>query len=95
MQDNESPEKILVREVEEELCVLLREYEFLLVRQTPNMWFHLFVLEVPDYWEALVTVREGDYGRFYTEEEIRAEALMTPLIREMLITLFSLLHPPS
>jgi mutator protein MutT len=76
LEDGESPETGLFREVQEELDYqphsvrLFRKYEH---REWEE---HVFVSEVDENFENEIRVLEGQYGRFLNEAELQAEILM-------------------
>jgi 8-oxo-dGTP pyrophosphatase MutT (NUDIX family) len=76
VEDGESPETALFREILEELeyhprnVRFFRKYEYIDCEQ------HVFLSEVDENFEAEVNVLEGEYGRFLTESELKAEKVI-------------------
>src|SRR5712671_5428225 len=76
IEDGESPETALFREVREELDYqprnvrLFRKYEYI------DRELNVFVSEVDEHFEDEIDVLEGQYGRFLNECELQAEKLL-------------------
>src|SRR3989344_5989887 len=74
IKEGESPEKAMLRELQEELEYQPRSYEFLGVYYDfiPNEK-HIFYAEVPADFEQRLKIHEGQYGKFFKREEILVE----------------------
>ena len=76
IEDGESPETALFREILEELNYhprnvrLFRKYEYINYEQL------VFISEVDENFEAEIKVLEGEYGRFLSESELKAEKVI-------------------
>ncbi len=78
IEKGEKPKQTLMREVEEELGYIPAAHRFFGKYVSPTSIKHVFVEEVGEDFDRLVTVLEGEYGKFFTESEIQQE----PLVRE-------------
>jgi 8-oxo-dGTP pyrophosphatase MutT (NUDIX family) len=70
VEDQESPEGAMLREIKEELGFTPSGYIFFSRYEFAHMIDHVFALEVAPGFEDTVTVLEGEYGKFLTLEEI-------------------------
>lgn len=77
IEEGESPEVGLMREVAEELAYrpvdvkFFRSYEL-----AGNFQQYVFLCEVDDRFEAEITVLEGEYGKFFDEPGLEAEKVI-------------------
>lgn len=69
----ETPEETLVREIQEELDYTLKKFELLDTYDFKWGISSMFIGEVESEFESLVEVREGEYGRFFSKDEISSE----------------------
>ena len=67
---SENPEEALRREIKEELSFDIEAYKLLGRYDFPRDVKHAFVLEVGENFENEIKVLEGDYGRYFTHQEI-------------------------
>lgn len=83
VEEGESVTDALSREIREELNynpvapVYFSHYEHATVS------FHLFIEEVTANFEILVSVQEGEYGKFFTHQEACDEPTATDMVRLM------------
>lgn len=74
VEEGETPEDTVVRETYEELTIhitnhsFFREYYFAGVGK-----FHVFSMEVGEDFEDIITIREGQYGKFLGTSQLRQE----------------------
>ena len=68
----ETSEEGLLREIEEELCITPKNYQFLGRYETPPAYVSVYYMEVSDGFESLVNVQEGQYGRFLSRQDIES-----------------------
>lgn len=83
----ESVEDGLRREVKEELDFVPNGYEKLGIYESSKIR-HIFVLEVGEDFEIKVKVLEGEYGRFFNEEEVASEPKFIKVNRPILQDLY-------
>jgi len=90
-EEGEDPALAAVREVQEELNLIIRETDLRLVTRKP--WVHeglgvdetivLFELATEVRWD-MIEIREGAGGAFLTKEEALSLPNLTPLARELI-----------
>jgi mutator protein MutT len=76
LEDGESPETALFREVREELDYQPRSVRLFRKYEHSDWEEHVFVSEVDENFENEIRVLEGQYGRFLNEAELQAETVM-------------------
>jgi len=76
IEDGESPETALFREVREELDYQPHNIRFFGKYQYIDCEQYVFVSEVDKDFEAEVRVLEGEYGKFLSESELKAEKVI-------------------
>src|SRR6516162_3841217 len=76
IEDGESPETALLREVREELDYQPRNVRFFRKYDHVDFEEHVFVTEVDETFENEIRVLEGQYGTFLNESELQSEKLM-------------------
>jgi hypothetical protein len=59
-----------VRETREELNIDIKGYKFFNKYETIFALVDLFVLKVDDNFENEITILEGDYGKWFSKEEM-------------------------
>ncbi len=67
---NEKPEIALQREMKEELNLASNEYKFFGKYEFEDKVFYVFVLKVKHDFENQITVYEGEFGKYFEEDEI-------------------------
>ena len=92
MESGETPEETLMREIKEELVYDLRGHKFLGRYEFEKVVLFVFVLRVKNDFESKIEVREGDGGKFFTQEEINSEPKMIDWDREILGEFFHKFH---
>lgn len=90
VEEGETPEEALVREIKEELGYAPKNHRFLGAYDFPEYRVKLYVFceQVSDNFENTVKVREGQYGKFFTEEELMREPKVAPWDRATLQNIF-------
>lgn len=73
IEENETPEQALVREIREELDIVLEECAFFDRYEHFSAVQTVFTKQVDDNFEKSVKVLEGEYGKFFTKKEIFKE----------------------
>ena len=76
IEENESPEAALIREVYEELVYKPRDVRFFRRYEHRNVEQYVFICEVDENFESEISVLEGQYGKFLNESELKAEKLI-------------------
>jgi 8-oxo-dGTP pyrophosphatase MutT (NUDIX family) len=71
--DNENPEQALLREIKEELDLVLDEFDHFGTYYLPKTVVDVFTTEVGINFEKEITVLEGDYGKWFSEEDFERE----------------------
>ncbi len=84
MEEGETPEEAMLRETQEELCITPKDYWFFWTYRFFFKVVHVYAIEVGADFEQTVTVCEGEYGRFFSMEEIEKEPLMLAWVLEIL-----------
>src|SRR5215813_11127088 len=72
IEEGESPEAALFREIREELDYQARNFGFFRRYEFGNYQVNVFLSHVDDTFESEITVLEGEYGRFLNEAELQA-----------------------
>ena len=73
IEPGETKEQALVREIKEELNYSLQEYKFLDSFEFARSIRITFYMKAPDDFEDKIEVLEGDYGKYFSEEEAEKE----------------------
>ncbi len=73
----EEPEESLKREIKQELDFLPSGYTFLGTYEGIHDFRYIYTLKVNEEFEKEVSILEGQYGKYFTEEEIVKESLLT------------------
>lgn len=92
IENGETPEEALEREILEELCFEPIGYKYLNVYETPNSVNSVYYLEVGNDFEKRIEVREGQYGKFFTETEVLNEPKFRDHNKTILRELFNKLR---
>ena len=71
---NESPEETMLREIKEELNFVPKRFIHIGEYKSNTEIDNLFVMEVTDDFESKIEVMEGEYGKWFSEEEILKES---------------------
>ncbi len=96
LEEGENPEEALDREIKEELCFnpkgqeFLGKYDFtgeLVVGWSANAYF----LKVSDNFEKEIKVMEGEYGKFFSEDEVAKEPMLINEDKKIIRDLYKLL----
>jgi 8-oxo-dGTP pyrophosphatase MutT (NUDIX family) len=70
IEKGESVEKALIREISEELAYIPKNPVYYGKFETARSILHVFIEKVPENFEKVVTVTEGEYGKFLSFEAI-------------------------
>jgi 8-oxo-dGTP pyrophosphatase MutT (NUDIX family) len=71
IEEGESTEVALLREIREELNYRPTNVRFFERYQCDHCELNVFLSEVGEHFEAEITVLEGEYGRFFNEAELQ------------------------
>ena len=71
--ENETPEEALIREIKEELDFIPENFKHFGEYNLPNIIMDLFVLKVGDDFEKRIKISEGDYGKWFSEQDFLNE----------------------
>lgn len=84
IEEGETPEEAFMRETWEELEYRPSAYRVFETFDTEHYTIHLFAEEVPDDFESVVNVLEGEYGKFLTLRDVEAlpETERVPMLLE-------------
>lgn len=77
IEDGETPEAALIREAKEELNLDLKDFRSLRAFEFERWIMNVFYSEVDENFDKIITVLEGQYGKWFTEEEVQNEKMMT------------------
>jgi len=73
IEEGESPEDGLKREVKEELSIENIEYELFCHYEFYGNICDVYTTKVEKGFDNQITIREGEYGKFFTEKEVQNE----------------------
>lgn len=73
----ESPDQALTREIKEEMNFIPEDYEMLGKYESPTSIKYVFILKVDENFEEEIKILEGQYGKYFTEDEVRKESKLT------------------
>lgn len=67
---DESPEEALIREIQEELTYTSVGIEYFGEYESERTKKFVYILEVDDRFEKEIRIKEGEYGKYFSENEI-------------------------
>ena len=81
IEEGETPEQTLEREIQEEMCFTPKDYIFLekyyFLENPVSGWIaHVYYLKVDDNFEKVIKIMEGEYGKFFSENEVVNEPMI-------------------
>ena len=88
VEQGETPEQAFLREVEEELSYRPRSYRHLGRFDVDVKYLDVYVQQVETDFEARATVREGEYGRFFSEQEVMSEEKLSAWDKNIIMELY-------
>jgi len=91
-ENGENPEQALRREIIEETSFVPSGYTYLREYEFPRSIKSIFYLEVGDEFEKQIEVKEGEYGKYFTEDEALNEPKLIEEDKIVLRDLFSKLR---
>jgi len=77
IEHGENPQEALVREIKEEMAFMPQGYEWLGEYEGERSIKYVFILGVDDDFEKKIEVLEGEYGKYFTEDEALHEPKLT------------------
>ncbi len=77
IEGDETREEAMLRESKEELSFIPSNYFYVGEYSDNYSISHYFAFEVLDKFEENIKIGEGDYGKFFSEEEIKNESKLT------------------
>ncbi|MDP2704416.1 MAG: NUDIX domain-containing protein [bacterium] len=89
IKDGETPEQALEREIQEELTFKSTKHSFFKKYDLERCVAYVYLIKVEDDFENTIQVKEGDYGKFFTEEELAQEKNVIPHDRQILKDIFT------
>lgn len=72
-EENEAVEEALIREIKEELNIDLKDYNHFGKYYLPKTVVDVFTIETDGNFENEIVISEGDYGRWFSEEDFEKE----------------------
>lgn len=90
--NTETPEKALEREIEEELTFIPSGYIFLKKYESNKNIVNVFILKVDDDFENRVKVNEGEFGKFFSDEDALSEPKIIDAHKSILKDMFNFLN---
>ncbi len=70
---NETPEEALLREIKEELDFVPEDFSHFGKYELPKKVMDLFIIKVNNDFESKIGVLEGEYGRWFSEQDFMNE----------------------
>ncbi|MFA6099583.1 MAG: NUDIX domain-containing protein [Patescibacteria group bacterium] len=83
-ENDENIEQTLEREIQEELSIAPKEYKFFGTYESEGAILSVFLMEVKDDFELTIKVNEGEYGKFFDEQESQAETKLSETDKRIL-----------
>jgi 8-oxo-dGTP pyrophosphatase MutT (NUDIX family) len=77
IEKEENTEQAMLREIKEELDFIPDKYSYLGEYIDEYSISHYYITEVKDDFTKNIKVKEGDYGRFFSEKEVENESKLT------------------
>lgn len=85
---DESPEECLVREIKEELGINISGHSYFCHYEFYGAIMDVFIMEVPKDFSDKVIVGEGEYGKFFSYDQVVAEQKIVNQDRLILLNFF-------
>lgn len=75
-EENETSEEALKREIKEELNFIPENYKYLGRYDSERSRKDVFTLEVTENFEKQITILEGDYGKWFSKDDLDKEKII-------------------
>ena len=85
----ETPEQCLEREIKEELNIEIESYTFLGRYEFLRKIAFVFYKEMDDGFESKITILEGDYGKWFSQQDIEKEPFLIHEDKTILLDIFN------
>ncbi len=95
IEQDETPEQAIKREIKEELDIEISDYEHFSRYEFYGSIFEVYTIQVDKNFSEKITVLEGQYGKFFTEEEAESEEKLLLQEKLMLHNFFGILKRNS
>ncbi len=92
IEEGETSEQALEREIQEELCFMPKGYEFFGKYDFTDWAANVYFLKVSNNFEKEISVVEGEYGNFFSEDEIKNESMIASHDKDILGDFYRLLN---
>lgn len=95
MEKGENPIQALEREIKEELDFDVKNYQFLGQYHSfsdVSVMLNVYFVKIGDDFENMITVREGEYGKFFSEDEVAKEPKLIESDKMIIKDLYNLLR---
>ena len=84
LENDETPEEGMLREIKEELDYTPKNYQFLKAFEFTRSIRNVYYMRAEDDFEKQITVLEGQYGKYFKEDEALSEPLLIDEDKEVL-----------
>ena len=94
LEPGETHEQAMIREIKEELNFTPTQYKFLGTYNSSvnkNFFMHMYYEQVEDNFEDIITVSEGECGKFLSEEEALDEPMLIESDKKILEDFFAII----
>ena len=92
VEPGEDPHTALLRELKEELNYRPKHERYVKALESPNHCEYIHIEHVRDDFEETIEVMEGEYGIFFTEQELFAEPKIPQSLKEAAPAVFDLIR---
>lgn len=91
-ENDENPEQALQREMNEEIGFVPTGYHFFKKYEFEKSTKNIFILEVPSGFEEKITILEGEYGKWFSRQEVLDEVKLIDEDKLVLQELYNFLQ---
>ena len=75
--NEETPEKVVVREIKEELSIDISDHTHFCHYEFYDAFVDTFIMNVTKDFQDIIDIKEGQYGKFFTEKEMYEEKMLS------------------